>query len=384
MFIVACLVTDLSYSKILFLPILLYSYLAISQRLSYLLAIIGVTTLLAFSLFNVNGIGLVPPPPRPNPIPNTASPRNRPSRSGRLLDESMGLLITLFFTLLLARAISQSTQAQQRLTKLLASLEASHMQLQQYSTRVADLAATEERNRLARDIHDSLGHHLAAINIQLEKANAYRERDPKRAREAVNLAQHTVQDALKDVRASVSSLRKGSEPFLFGESLNDLIDRMRHSELMIVSSQSGDSSRYSRLKLMTLYRVVQEGLTNVHKHAHATQVTIEIAFDDRQVTLSLRDDGDGFDVKAWKTRNNKQMTEQMTQGLIGLQERLSLVGGTLSITSYPYDGYAPNLSSKRSQRSPQNLSPEKTQGTTLTVCIPRSSSYLHSNTEVRS
>ncbi|MGD1900562.1 MAG: sensor histidine kinase, partial [Phormidesmis sp.] len=252
-----------------------------------------------------------------------------PSRGGRLLDESMGSLIMLFFTLLLARAMSQAIQSQQKLTELLASLEISHNQLKQYATRVAELAATEARNRLARDIHASLGHHLAAINIQLEKANAYKERDSARAYEAVSHAQRTVQDALKDVRESVSSLRQDSEPFLFKKALNELIGRMRHSELEIKLNLVGDSSRYSRLKLMTLYRAIQEGLTNVHKHAHASKVTIEILFKEHQAALTLTDNGSGFDVTTWRLRGN----EQTTQGLVGLQERLSIVGGTLDISS---------------------------------------------------
>ncbi|MEN8444103.1 MAG: sensor histidine kinase [Cyanobacteria bacterium J06555_13] len=318
-----------------------------NKRLSYVLAILAVATLLGFRLSNFSGMGELPPagpPPRPRPgdfSPSGFPPGGVPSlengdfrtnvtrRNGRLMDESMGALITLFFTLLLARAMSQATQAQQNLTGLLASLEASHKQLKQYSAQVADLAATEERNRLARDIHDSLGHHLAAINIQLEKANAYRKRDPSRAHEAVNHAQRTVQDALKDVRESVSSLRQGSETFLFEKSLNDLLNRMRHSELEIMLSITGDSASYSRLKLLTLYRVIQEGLTNVHKHAHASQVKISLVFSDQHARLDLIDNGAGFDVAVWKSRKNKQAT----QGLVGLQERLSLVGGTLDISS---------------------------------------------------
>ena len=330
LFIGACLVTDLSYSKILFLPVLLYSYLAINQRSGYILAVLGVLILLGIGLSDVRGMGLPPPPPLP---PDTTSythiPDSLPSRGGRLLDESMGSLIMLFFTLLLARAMSQAIQSQQKLTELLASLEISHNQLKQYATRVAELAATEERNRLARDIHDSLGHHLAAINIQLEKANAYKERDSERAYEAVSHAQRTVQDALKDVRESVSSLRQDSEPFLFKKALNELIGRMRHSELEIKLNLVGDSSRYSRLKLMTLYRAIQEGLTNVHKHAHASKVTIEILFKEQQAALTLTDNGSGFDVTTWRLRGN----EQTTQGLVGLQERLSIVGGTLDISS---------------------------------------------------
>lgn len=352
LFLSACLVTDLSYSRILFLPILLYSYLAVNRYLSYALAILGVLILLALGLFDFRGMGIPPPPPPPPPAfnapPYDSTAGRFASRSGRLLDESMGSLITLFFTLLLAGAMSRAIQAQQKLTKLLHSLEASHTQLKQYSMRVADLAATEERNRLARDIHDSLGHHLAAINIQLEKANAYKDRDLKRAYEAVSYAQCTVQDALKDVRESVNSLRQDSEPFLFNKALNDLIKRMQHSKLKINLHCVGNSSRYSRLKLMTLYRAVQEGLTNVHKHANASQVAIDINFEYQQATLVLSDNGSGFNVNTWEMKGN----EQTAAGLLGLQERLTLVGGTLDISS-------------------------RAQGTTLAIHIPHADSQIH-------
>lgn len=321
----ACLVTDLHYSQILFLPILLYCYLAVSRRLSYFIALLGVIALFWLNAANIGDIRPLPPP-LANGSVNTGVPR-----IGGLVDRSTGSLITLLFTLLLAQAMSQAIQAQQKLTDLLISLEASHKQLQSYANRVADLAATEERNRLARDIHDSLGHHLAAINIQLAKANAYRQRDPNRAFGAVKHAQQTVQDALKDVRASVSSLRQGGEPFPFQASLNDLIRRMDHSELDLALNQTGDSSSYSRLKLMTLYRTIQEGLTNVHKHTNASQVHISLDFGSQDVRLKLTDNGSGFDVAAWKSRES----QQTTYGLIGLQERLSLMGGTLYITSGP-------------------------------------------------
>ncbi|MEO0406433.1 MAG: histidine kinase [Cyanobacteria bacterium P01_A01_bin.135] len=270
----------------------------------------------------------------------------------------MGSLIVLFFTLLLARAMSQAIQAQQKLTGLLASLEASHAQLQRYATRVADLAAAEERNRLARDIHDSLGHHLAAINIQLEKASAYRARDPNRAYEAVSHAQRTVQAALNDVRESVSSLRQDSKPFLFQEALEGLLCRMQHSDLKLTLTRTGDSSHYSRVKLMTLYRAIQEGLTNVHKHARAGQVAIALNFGSQAATLDLIDNGCGFDVAAWKSK----APAQTAHGLIGLQERLSLVGGTLDLDSH-------------------------CQGTRLSIRIPRAHAQIplvaHLNGELR-
>ena len=263
-----------------------------------------------------------------------------------------------------ARALSQATQAQQKLSGLLSSLEASHVQLKQYSNQVADLAATEERNRLARDIHDSLGHHLAAINIQLEKANAYKQRDPNRAYEAVNHAQRTVQDALKAVRESVASLRQERGSFSFKESLKELITRMNHSELCITLEQTGDCSHYSRLKLMTLYRVVQEGLTNVHQLAHASQVNIVISFGPQAAHLKLTDNGTGFDTTAWKTKTQ----QPIAQGLTGLQERVSLVGGTLSVESH-------------TQGTAVKLGTAVKQGTVLPSMIPQTVSIARPSSE---
>ena len=271
-------------------------------------------------------VATLPPPPSAGQPPGPLPPG--PLTLGRLIDQGFGLVTILFFDFLLARAMARAAQDQEELEALHASLETSHRQLQASTHQVAELAATEERNRLARDIHDSLGHHLAAINIQLEKANAYRERDPDRAQGAVKQAQRTVQDALRDVRESVGSLRK-SAPFSFDDALNGLLARMQHGNLELKLQQTGDSRGYSSLVLMTLYRVVQEGLTNIHKHAGASQVTLALDFGGEQVRLNLSDNGSGFDAAGWRDK------QQRGFGLVGLQERLGLVGGKLALQSLP-------------------------------------------------
>ena len=224
--------------------------------------------------------------------------------------------------------MARAAQDQEELETLHASLETSHRQLQASTHQVAELAATEERNRLARDIHDSLGHHLSAINIQLEKASAYKVRDPKRAAEAVDHAKRTVKEALKDVRESVSSLREG-EAFSLAESLRSLVERMNHSNLKIDLKQVGTEVGYPKLALMTLYRAVQEGLTNIHRYAQAEEVAIQLHLGKNEATLSVADTGRGFDVPAWEA----DFEGRQTYGLQGLRERLNLVGGHLELTS---------------------------------------------------
>ena len=319
---------DPLYSQVVFLVLILYLYLAVSKRVSYAVAALSLLLLLS------QGVRMNPllPPIQPPPSVGQPSPGRPPSGPlplGQLVDHSFGVLVILFFTFLLARALARDAEDQAELETLHASLKTSLRELRASTEQIAELAATEERNRLARDIHDSLGHHLAAINIQLEKANAYRERDPERSRGAVTQAQRTVQDALRDVRESVGSLRENA-PFSFEDAFDGLLARMRHGDLKVEVQQTGDSGSYSNLILMTLYRVIQEGLTNVHKHADASEVSLALDFGDEQVRLNLSDNGSGFDAT---DRQAKQ--EKPGFGLVGLRERLGLVGGKLTLQSQP-------------------------------------------------
>ncbi|MCA9839869.1 MAG: sensor histidine kinase [Trueperaceae bacterium] len=347
---------DPLYSQVLFLILIFYLYLAISKVLSYAVATLGFVLLLSNGVLinppaNLPGRNEPPPPinqglplppngsnnrpgnpPRPNPSPlrNVQDVQS----FGRVIDLSFNLLTILFFTFLLARAVARAAEDQERLERLNQSLEASHAKLQNYTHQVAELAAIEERNRMARDIHDSLGHHLAAINIQLEKASAYQDRDPKRAQEAVTFAKHTVKEALKDVRASVTSLRQQDDNFRLEPALSELFKRMEHSDLKITFQQKGDESTYPQLILMTLYRVIQEALTNIHKHAQAKTVSINLNLAKNEIHLSIRDDGQGFDVAGWESIYK----EGKSFGLQGLRERLGLIGGTMDVKSQPEQG----------------------------------------------
>ncbi|MFK7801590.1 MAG: sensor histidine kinase [Anaerolineae bacterium] len=207
-----------------------------------------------------------------------------------------------------------------------------NQQLKAYSTQVATLAATDERNRLARDIHDSLGHHLMASSIQLEKATLFLKRDLGKSATALDHAQRTIREALTEVRASVKALREQEDKFDLVPELHDLIKRMSHHNLAIDFNLSGDSSTYSTFIRMTLYRIVQEGLTNIHKHANATQATIDLIFDTDHASLKISDNGKGFE------ENNGAQSSNGRYGLQGIQERVALVGGQYKIESASQKG----------------------------------------------
>lgn len=246
------------------------------------------------------------------------------------------LTVVVIFTLLLifvyviAGHIDRDQRSRQQMRRLLDQLAESHRQLQDYAGRVAELAAAAERNRLARDIHDSLGHYLTAISIQLEKAQAYRGRNPAEADRAIRDAQETARAALQDVRQSVGTLRDAGDRFSLRQSLAELTGRMAGGTLEITYSVEGDETDYAGPVLTVLYRVAQEGLTNAQRHARARHAVLDVELGATEARLRLRDDGIGFDT----ARLGAQAAPgQGGYGLQGLRERLEMVRGQMDITS---------------------------------------------------
>lgn len=242
---------------------------------------------------------------------------------------------SLLSTQLMARFVRRDDESRRRTEELLVDLEASHLKLQAYLAQLAELVATEERNRLARDIHDSLGHHLTAVNIQLEKALAYQERNPSEAAQAMSDAKQAASAALRDVRRSVGALRNVDERFSLRNALEGLIKRMDDGRLVIELDFQGDEAGYSRLVLMALYRAAQEGLTNIQKYAQASHVILEVEFGEEEARLQLRDDGLGFDPAEL---DEPESPQQQSFGLQGIKERVELLRGQMALQSKPQQG----------------------------------------------
>jgi signal transduction histidine kinase len=261
---------------------------------------------------------------------------------------SLSLFLAITFTfaavfvVLMSRVVSlekmgrfQEKASRIRAEALLGQVEHAHQQLQIYAEQIAELATTEERNRVAREIHDGLGHALIAINVQLEKALVYYDKYPQEALQAINDAVGVVKEALHDVRRSVQTLRSTQEPFACIQEITLLVDRLRQSALVVDFEVSGSEERFSNIALMALYRAAQEGFTNIQKHAHASHAQVTLQFTDQEARLSITDDGCGFDAE----QGLPQLTiSQERYGLRGMQERIELVGGSFSLNSQVGDG----------------------------------------------
>jgi signal transduction histidine kinase len=229
---------------------------------------------------------------------------------------------------ILSLAIVRQEHARRSIQTLYDQLTVAHHELQVLHQEVRSAAVAEERNRLAREIHDSLAHYLTVANVQLEAAEKLGVERAHAALEHVRRARRLTLDCLQDVRRSVAALRAATlEELALEPSIRRLVTDFAEStglrvQLKIVMATDvplpADVAQ-------ALYRAVQEGLTNVHRHAHASKVQITLEGSAECVVLDMLDDGTGTTV----TSNGRQPAAT-GYGLIGLRERVALLDGHLS------------------------------------------------------
>ncbi len=229
----------------------------------------------------------------------------------------------------ISTALIQQQKGRQRAEQLLAELEDAHEQLRTYAAQIEALAVAEERNRLAREIHDSLGHYLTAITMQLEAAGKLVAEQPERAAESVAKAEEMARESLAEVRRSVAALRASPvDTAALGDAIGELIENLYDSGIATTFSVKGKSQSLPIQAKTALYRAAQEGLTNVRKHAKASAVEVKLVYEPEQVMLTITDNGVG-----------QRSEESAGFGLLGLRERMSLVGGTLEANDDPEGGF---------------------------------------------
>jgi len=243
-------------------------------------------------------------------------------------------IVFILFFQIYARLWERDKKIQAANESLMFDLRQSHAQLKRYAERIADTVALEERNRIARDIHDSLGHSLTAINIQLSKAEAFFDRDGRESRQALLSAKQAAVEAIEDVRESVQALNRKDEVPLMG-AIEKIVERIDRDAYDVAFTRTGQPEGVNYSVLMSAYRVVQEGVTNIYKHARARRIEIEIDFGREEVTVRVKDDGAGFDTEKPSLPSPSGGTGF---GLNSLRERLELVRGRLSVTSAPGQG----------------------------------------------
>lgn len=231
--------------------------------------------------------------------------------------------ITIFISMYVTLYVRQA-EAREKAEALAAELEAANQQLTEYAARVEDLTITTERQRMARELHDTLSQGLAGLILQLEATDAHLNNNhTAKAQSIIGNAMEQARATLADARRAIDDLRQSS--------LDDL-DSALHLEISRFTNATGIPILFHTDQIPplpapvteTLVRAVAEALTNVANHAQAHNVAVDVRMKDKSLSVTIQDDGRGFDASAIPSGH---------YGILGIKERVRLVNGSFEIQS---------------------------------------------------
>ena len=230
--------------------------------------------------------------------------------------------LVLLFVLLLVNALLSVYRSQQELA-------IAHEQLRAYAAKIENQATLQERNRIAREIHDSLGHTLTAQTKMLENALLFMPPKAERAKEYLTTATESAYQALREVSKSVATLRTQSlQDAPLSQTIPALVKDICQPANIVPDYLIELPDALPEDTSLALYRIVQEALTNTVKHSQAQLVQVRLVAKSRCLHLQVLDNGKGFD----PSKNTSGF------GLRGLRERATALGGTCQIGSAPGAG----------------------------------------------
>lgn len=223
--------------------------------------------------------------------------------------------------------LRQANEARQQSQRLLADLQQAHDQLRAYTAQAQQLAVAEERNRLAREMHDALGHRLTVAVVQLEGAKRLIPTEPSRSAKMIETMRAQLKQALAELRQTVSALRSPEDAPKLPGSLETAVSHLAQTfqeatGLPVHLTLPDELPLLPEGHRLALYRAAQESLTNVQRHAKAQQAWLHLNADAEQITLIVSDDGQGFGDEVADGRF----------GLVGLRERANQLGGSLQLS----------------------------------------------------
>lgn len=251
-----------------------------------------------------------------------------PTARGMASEAEMILARSAFF-ILVGYIVSNLVEAQREQRQALAE---ANQKLIRYAATLEELTISQERNRLARELHDTLAHTLAALAVQLEATATVWQTTPERAARMLDGALATTRSGLDETRRALQALRATPlEDLGLGLAVQHLARNIAERCRLELELRIAD-----RIPSLTpeveqcFYRVAQEALDNVAKHAGAQRIAVSLRKDGGRLVLAVEDDGAGFATDA--------VASEYRFGLQGMRERADLIGATLEIDSRPGQG----------------------------------------------
>lgn len=290
---------SIGISWLIFMPLLASSVLSSGRGVYLVLLLIGAAVAVA-------GIGIV-----------------TDWRIRSMAEAAIGFSAAGLFVLIIGELTLHERRARAEAARLAQDLVRANQQLKEFAAQAEDLAIGAERSRIARELHDSLGHVLTTINIQLEAARAMLPRDPGQAESSLIKSRELALEGLRSLRQTVVALRaEGLPPGGLPAAIQGLAGIT--PELSPTISVVGAVRPLASATELALYRIAQEALTNVRRHSRAASAKVVVDYSDSaSVRLVVSDDGEG----AVPLREGF--------GLMGIRERTAQLGGRLEIRSQP-------------------------------------------------
>ncbi|MCD7033996.1 sensor histidine kinase [Metabacillus sp. GX 13764] len=250
------------------------------------------------------------------------------------LDNVMTLFFVVFSALVgsliqkLTAAREQLNTQYDELTSSHEALSMAHEKLHDYSKQVEELTMTRERNRMAREIHDTVGHKMTALLVQIELAKEFLKSAPEKAEETIGVCGTLARTALEEIRVSVRTIHTDeAEPHLLPSLRKLMEDFYKTTGLETSFEVKGDPAAIPSSLHVTIIRVVQESLTNARRHGNASGCNILLSCSEASLRLEIKDNGAG--------------TGEIDYGfgLINMKERMEEHGGNVSFESEAGSGF---------------------------------------------
>lgn len=242
----------------------------------------------------------------------------------------ISMVPVMVFVAMYVELYTRQSRANEKAQELLGELERTNQQLTEYAAQVEDLTISSERQRMARELHDTLSQGLAGLILQLEAVDAnLAGGKTERSRQIIQQAMESARMTLSDARLAIDDLRQGQ---LTGcsDDLKKKISQFTNTTGIPCELQCNLAECLPSAVADAVVGVVTESLMNITRHADAKQVRVNVDVQDNILALEIQDDGRGFDPSG--------VPESGHYGLIGMQERVSLVNGTMEVVSQPGAG----------------------------------------------
>lgn len=249
-------------------------------------------------------------------------------RFGLMVEQAIArLIIFIPFAYVVTRLINAQLNERRELAQ-------SNARLAHYATTLEQLAVSRERNRMARELHDTLAHTLSAVAVQLEALDVLWDTDQEKARQTLTLSKDLTRNGLTEARRALRELRASPlEDMGLVLSVRHLAQSNAERAGLQLTLQTPETLGELHPTIQqTVYRIAEEAMNNVVRHANATALRVVLGYDIDHLKLWVIDNGEGFELgKVAQSQNGHY-------GLVGMQERAALCGGQLNVQSQPGQG----------------------------------------------